>query len=121
MKGFLRKYSRECRAAMLLVVVYSIHLFTVQSLLANPNDYLSRGSFSKHKTGPDQSTDYLLLLAKKNTTKQLHIQPLFFVLSTFTYTPVSHAQPVIQPACSANQWLSEDSYKRYLLMRVLLV
>jgi hypothetical protein len=119
-KGFLEKYRRECKAAMLLVVVYSIHLFTYQALLSNPDDFLSRASFRHHETDPCKSTDFLLLLAKKHLAKEVTVSPPYHTIVSIL-NPVLYPQWVIQFRPVIEQSLSTDSYKRYRLLRVLLV
>jgi hypothetical protein len=121
MQRFLKKYSRECRAGMLLVVVYSIHLFAIGSLLADPNDHLSRNSFNHHHTDPQATTDYLLLLAKKDVAKQTVCADLHLPFLKVSPIQVFYPQALLQPSDIAFHHLSEDCYKRYRLLRVLLV
>jgi hypothetical protein len=120
MKRFLEKYNRKSKVAMLLGVIYSIHLFTFYVLLFNPNDELSRNSFSDHQSNPHATTNCFLLLAKKAIAKQdIHFD------FNLDFLPVSvnailFPQPVIQPKGTLAHFPQQGN-KQYLLLRVLRV
>ncbi len=121
MKSFIKKYSRECRAAMLLVVVYSIHLLAYHVLLSTHNDFLSSTSFDNHQQNPKSTTDCLLLLAKKNLTKQTVSIDLDLALAPHTLCAVLNPPHKISLPTAHPQCLSSDSYERYRLFGVFLI
>jgi hypothetical protein len=117
MKQFIRKYNQAYKASLMLLVVYSIHLFAFQVLLSNPYDLLSAFSFDDYKTKPDKTSNCLLLLAKKQVTKQSAETESF----DFTYSPIHTPFVVHSPVTSVIrilQCLSDDSYKLYRLISV---
>jgi hypothetical protein len=120
MKQLLKKYGKSYRAASLLVVVYAVHLFAVHALLSNPQDYLSKNSFSNHNSNPQQSVDCLLLLAKKETVKQVETGDFDVDLfSCSAQPPILHQ--TLLPPLPRLQCLSADSYKRYRLLSTFLI
>jgi hypothetical protein len=120
MKQFFKAHNKHCRAAAMLVVVYAVHLFAALVLLSNPNDYLSRNSFCHHQSNPGQSTDCLLLLAKKETVKHMLLDDFTPALLSFSILHVSFPELLWQPTVTP-QSLSADSYKRYLLLSTYLI
>lgn len=118
MEAVVKKYSYGAKA-WLLLVVYTLQVFAFYALLSNPHDFLTASSFKDYRTNPVQATNCLLLLAKQGTIKQhnvLHEKvdvslPISDLHAPFTISPPAATARVVPR-------LSEDSYKRYLLVNV---
>jgi hypothetical protein len=120
MKPDSRKFSGNYKAGM-LVVFYVIHCFAFQFLLASPNDLLSKHSFEAQKGHPDKSLDCLLLLAKKAPAVQSVLIKFQAADSSVAESRVfSSAKDLRKTDCGPTS-LSGQCYKRYRLLRVLLV
>lgn len=118
MKQVVKKYSYKAKA-WLLLAVYAVQVFAFYSLLSNPHDFLTASSFSDYKTNPTQATNCLLLLAKQGAVKQYNVlkgdvDVIHPVSDLYTACTVYISVPIF---CLAPR-LSEDSYKRYLLVNV---
>ena len=106
---------------MLLVVFYSLHLFTVNYLLSNP-DFLLVLSSNHHQSKPKECTDSLVMLSKKievERTASVSDQ-LFFVPCLMNVTHYVHPSACAHPAYFVKS-LSADNYKLYRLLNVFLI
>jgi|ERR1043165_3293002 hypothetical protein len=122
MQAFLKKYSRECRAAMMLLLVYSAHLFAFHSLVFSSSHYFLKSCSNKAADKkPSRSTDCFMLLAKHQLNKQKDESR-----EEVSLPPVKTASLLRKPVIKcisflSNQLLSPESYKLYQRHGVLLI
>ncbi len=123
MKKWFAKYSRPCRAAIMLLLVYSSHLFSFHSLLASPGYFLTSVLKSKKAKGaPHRHTDCLLLLSKHELVKQKQEGPGDKLLTRdMVYDHTEFHYPVETFFNNTPQSLSNASYKRYRLLSTFLI
>lgn len=106
---------------MLMVVFYSLHLFTVNYLLSNP-DFLLAQCANHHQSKPKECTDSLLILSKKIEVERTASvsDPLFFGPCLMNVTHYVHPSACADPAHFVKS-LSADNYKLYRLLNVFLI
>lgn len=121
MKQLICKYLPRREASLMLLLVYSLHLFTFHSLLSNPKDFLSASSFSDYKGYPDKCSNCLLLLAKQSAAKQNTIEDESLVVTYASSKATYVAPPITILFLRKLPCLSENSYKLYRLIRCFLI
>ena len=118
MKRFTKQNKGKLRAGLLLLVIYSMHLFVFQALLANPTENLCKYSFGKDKTTTAKCTDCLILLAKKDQAKTFSTRHAIVATMPSDHPPVYYRLPL---KANFEPLPLTSSRKRYRLLRVFLI
>lgn len=123
MKKWMNKYSRTCRASLMLLLVYSSHLISFHSLLANPGQFLTGIIGNKAtSTWPKKHTDCLLLLSKHQLVKHSNegegclslSGPVEIERVRFQYFNIAVLNKAVQNR-------SDDSYRLYCMLSTFLI
>jgi len=123
MKGLIKRYNRECRAAMMLLLIYSTHLFAFHAILSGPRKCLFSfsGKCSCHHKKAKQNPDSFLLLAKHETIKETEEIKLDSGVKAGNIASPHVNNVVFGSLLPCKFQLSEQSYKLYRLNRALLI
>jgi hypothetical protein len=122
----LSKNAQTLGKALLLAVVYSLHLFFYQALIAAPA-VSSASSFTIGHNVPQNGhhvlSDYRMLLkhedGKRNFEKELFAAPAFGVVEAFLIHPEYHSS--FSSVCTGAFRVSDKLARLYLRCRVFLI
>jgi hypothetical protein len=124
MKKLFKRYNRACRAAFMLLVVYSIHLFSFYALVANSSSFFYGHEIThaqKKKPAPIKHTETLLHLVKHEVLKKIGIEEGWALLPQEVSVDLVNYQSVARTVADNPHRLSAGIYKLYRLLRTFLI